>query len=336
MPAVQGTSGEGALHHGADTSLSSRLVILVDDGGEEPRRFALSRVRLRVLVTVVVFFVTLAIGGAGAGAWFLHAHLENTPSAQAENVLLKTRLQAVEGRLSRVDLTLDRVMAYDAKIRQLTRDDTGARAFGIGPLSELEVAAAEREGRGVTLPGEELELGAVASNSLEEQLDDLELRARSLQERLEREEDSLQEVRGYLDDRTSLLDAHPRMWPARGWVTSGYGWRKSPHGGGRRLHAGLDIAAPRGTPVVAPADGHVVFAGYHTAYGNLVVIDHGYGISTKYAHLSRMLVRVGDRVQRGELMAKVGNTGRSTGPHLHFEVLKDGVPTNPRRFLDAR
>jgi murein DD-endopeptidase MepM/ murein hydrolase activator NlpD len=316
--------------------LSSRLVILVNEGDAEQRKYALGRGRLRSLLTIGVFVFTLAAGGAGAGAWLLRGHVENTPSAQAENVLLKARLQALEGRLSRVDLTLDRVMGYDAKIRQLTRDDHGAKAFGIGPLSELEIAAAEREGRGVNLPGEELELGVTRSNTLEEQLDDLDLRARSLQERLEREEESLQEVRGYLDDRTSLLDAHPRMWPARGWVTSGYGWRNSPHGGGRRLHAGLDVAAPRGTPVVAPADGHVVFAGYHSAYGNLVVIDHGYGITTKYAHLSRMLVQVGDRVQRGELMAKVGNTGRSTGPHLHFEVLKDGVPTNPRRFLDAR
>ncbi len=316
--------------------MNSRLVILVDDGSDSPRKYALGQGRLRALITAAVFVATLAVGGAAAGAWLLHGHLENTPSAQAENVLLKTRLQALEGKLSRVDLTLDRVMAYDAKIRQLTRDDEGAKAFGIGPLSELEIAAAEREGRGVNLPGEDLELGVSRSDSLEEQLDDLELRARSLQERLEREEESLQEVRGYLDDRTSLLDAHPRMWPARGWVTSGYGWRNSPHGGGRRLHAGLDIAAPRGTPVVAPADGHVVFAGYHTAYGNLVVIDHGYGITTKYGHTSRMLVRVGDRVQRGELIAKVGNTGRSTGPHLHFEVLKDGVPVNPRRFLDAR
>ncbi len=314
--------------------MRSRLVILVDDGSDAPRRFALGRQRMRALIMAAVFLITLAVGGVGAGAWLLRGHLENTPSARAENVVLKTRLQALEGRLSRVDLTLDRVMGYDAKIRQLTRDDQGAKAFGIGPLSELEIAAAEREGRGVTLPGEDLDVGR--SDSLQEQLDDLELRARSLQERLEREEESLQEVRGYLDDRTSLLDAHPRVWPARGWVTSGYGWRNSPQGDGRRLHAGLDIAAPRGTPVIAPADGHVVFAGYHSAYGNLIVVDHGYGITTKYAHTSRMLVRVGDRVQRGELIAKVGNTGRSTGPHLHFEVLKDGVPVNPRRFLDAR
>jgi murein DD-endopeptidase MepM/ murein hydrolase activator NlpD len=84
---------------------------------------------------------------------------------------------------------------------------------------------------------------------------------------------------------------------------------------------------------MAPADGHVVFAGYHSAFGNMVVIDHGYGITTKYAHSSHILVEVGDRILRGDMIAKVGNTGRSTGPHLHYEVHKDGRPRNPMYYL---
>jgi len=225
-------------------------------------------------------------------------------------------------------------MAYDSKIRQMTREDTGAHALGIGPLSQLEIAAAEREGGGVVLPGEELELGAPVQ-VIEQVLDDLDARSIDLEERVLAEEESLQQVRSYLDDRTSLLRASPSVWPVRGWITSHFGWRRPPHGGATRLHTGLDIAAPIGTPIIAPADGHVVFAGYHSAYGNLVVIDHGYGLSTKYAHTSRMLVKVGERVQRGDLIARVGNTGRSTGPHLHFEVIKDGVPTNPMRYLKS-
>ena len=101
------------------------------------------------------------------------------------------------------------------------------------------------------------------------------------------------------------------------------------------MHAGIDIAAPRGTPVVAPSDGHVVFAGYHTAYGNLVIVDHGYGLSSKYAHLTRIHTRVGQRLSRGDLLGRVGSTGRSTGPHLHFEVHQDGVAVNPLRFLET-
>ncbi len=309
------------------------MIIQIEDDAGSDRRFALDRRRIRVAATLSAFIFTLVVGGAAGGAWLLRDYVANTPSAKAENALLRTRLQSLEAEMGRVDQSLDRVMATDAKLRQLTREDTGAQAFGIGPLTELELAAAEREGRGVALPGEEFELGRPVISSLEEELDDLDLRARSLQDRLEAEEQSLQEVRGYLDDRISLLDASPSFWPVRGWVTSGYGWRASPHGGARRLHSGLDMAAPRGTPVMAAADGDIVFAGYHTAYGNLVVVDHGYGMTTKYAHLSRMLVKVGERVERGALIARVGNTGRSTGPHLHFEVLKDGVPVNPRRYL---
>jgi murein DD-endopeptidase MepM/ murein hydrolase activator NlpD len=275
--------------------------------------------------------VGIVLGGA-VTAWWAASAVGNTPSAKAENVLLRSRLSALEARLGRVDRALARVASYDAKIRQLTQEDRGARAFGIGPLSELEVAAAERERRTVALPGGELPPAPNKDNLLGV-LDDLDQRARDLEERALREEVSLQEIRGYLDDRTSLINAYPSEWPVRGWVTSRYGWRTGPHSGARRLHTGIDIAAPRGTPIVAAADGHVVFAGYHSAYGNLVVVDHGYGITTKHAHTSRILVAVGDRVLRGDVIARVGNTGRSTGPHLHFELLQDGVPVNPLPFL---
>lgn len=315
--------------------MSTRILIDVEQDGRH-RKYRITGGRLRALTSLAVLGALLAAVGAAGGAWYAHGAMGNGPAAVAENALLRTRLQELEARQASVDQALDRVMAYDSKIRQLTREDDGARAFGIGPLSALEIAAAEREGRGVALPGEDFQLGEPRSADLGGWLDDAEMRSEMLQTRLEGEEESLQEIRGYLDDRTSLLRAHPTVWPVRGWVTSGYGYRNSPHGGGHRLHAGLDIAAPRGTPVIAPADGHVVFAGYHSAYGNLVVVDHGYGITTKYAHLHRMHVRVGDRVQRGDRVAKVGNTGRSTGPHLHFEVHKDGVAVNPRRFLERR
>lgn len=282
--------------------------------------------------TALVFTLIGVLVGTGATSWWASRTLGNGPSAKAENALLKSRLTALEARLGRVDLALARVASYDAKIRALTQEDRGARAFGIGPLSELEVAAADRERRQIALPGGELP-PAPTKDDLVAVLDDLDQRSLDLEERALQEEVSLQEIRGYLDDRTSLINAYPSEWPVRGWVTSRYGWRTSPHSGVRRLHTGIDIAAPRGTPIVAAADGHVVFAGYHSAYGNLIVVDHGYGITTKHAHTSRILVQVGARVLRGDVIARVGNTGRSTGPHLHFELLQDGVPVNPLPFL---
>jgi len=95
----------------------------------------------------------------------------------------------------------------------------------------------------------------------------------------------------------------------------------------------MDIAAPQGKEVFAPSDGTVVFAGLEGGYGNVLVIDHGYGIKTRYGHLQKINVKAGDRVKRGAIVAHVGNTGRSTGPHLHYEVRVNGIPQNPRKFI---
>jgi murein DD-endopeptidase MepM/ murein hydrolase activator NlpD len=133
------------------------------------------------------------------------------------------------------------------------------------------------------------------------------------------------------DERVSLLKAIPSMWPVRGYVTREF----DVAGGDTRehYHPGMDIAATRNTPVRASADGVINTSEWDETYGYLVVIDHGFGISTVYGHNSRNLVKVGDRVTRGQTIAFLGSTGRSTAPHLHFEVRKNAVPENPRKYL---
>jgi murein DD-endopeptidase MepM/ murein hydrolase activator NlpD len=116
-------------------------------------------------------------------------------------------------------------------------------------------------------------------------------------------------------------------------VTSDFGHRLDPYTADRVMHKGLDIAVPYGTTVVAPADGTVVFASTEGGYGNVLVIDHGYGIKTRFGHLSGILVKAGEKVRRGDKVALSGNTGRSTGPHLHYEVRVNGMPENPRKFI---
>jgi murein DD-endopeptidase MepM/ murein hydrolase activator NlpD len=129
----------------------------------------------------------------------------------------------------------------------------------------------------------------------------------------------------------------PSTKPVDGPVGSGFGFRTDPFTGRGALHMGLDFPAEVGTSIVAAAGGVVISAtSHHPAYGNVVDIDHGNGLVTRYAHTSKMLVKAGDLVRRGQAVAQVGNTGRSTGPHLHFEVLVDGVPQNPARFLAGR
>ncbi len=116
-------------------------------------------------------------------------------------------------------------------------------------------------------------------------------------------------------------------------LSSGYGWRIDPFTGRKAMHEGLDFMAPQGTPILASAGGIVVYAGMHPEFGNMVEIDHGNNIVTRYGHASRLLVKVGQMVQRGQKIAEVGSTGRSTGSHLHFEVRYKGIAQNPRSFL---
>ena len=131
-----------------------------------------------------------------------------------------------------------------------------------------------------------------------------------------------------------LLENYPAMWPVRGRVTSNFGWRQNPMGGNtQERHIGMDIAVPTGTNIVATGGGIVTRATYAGAYGNLVVIDHGMGMETYYAHNSQLLVSVGERVTRGQVIALSGNTGFSTGPHLHYEVRINGNPVNPIDFV---
>lgn len=125
----------------------------------------------------------------------------------------------------------------------------------------------------------------------------------------------------------------PNTAPVAGPVGSGFGFRLDPFSGRSALHMGLDFPADVGTPIAAAAGGVVQLTENHPAYGQMVEVDHGNGLVTRYAHASKLLVRTGDIVKRGQTIAQVGNTGRSTGPHLHFEVLVDGVPQNPAKFL---
>jgi murein DD-endopeptidase MepM/ murein hydrolase activator NlpD len=130
-------------------------------------------------------------------------------------------------------------------------------------------------------------------------------------------------------DRTTV----PAIWPVRGHVTAGFGQRMDPLNGEGAFHAGLDISAPYGSAVETAADGLVFHAGPDAGYGNAVLVDHGYGIHTKYGHLSRVAVVVGQEVKRGQLVGSVGATGRTTGPHLHYEVRINETPVNPSRYL---
>lgn len=159
------------------------------------------------------------------------------------------------------------------------------------------------------------------------------LELKSIRKLVDLEYEGLSKLKNLLEEKEEELKYTPSILPAYGVLTSGFGYRRDPFTGRVKLHEGLDISAPIGTPVYAPADGVVTFVGMRHGYGLTIEIDHGGKYKTRYAHLSKSLVRVGQKVRRGDLIAKVGNTGRSTGPHLHYEVHVNGVPVNPRKFI---
>lgn len=149
--------------------------------------------------------------------------------------------------------------------------------------------------------------------------------------------DALSEKYSYIEsiitENNHILSHIPTLTPTSGYISSSYGYRRSPFTGRREFHKGIDISAPKGTQIVAPADGKVVYTGYKTGFGNTLIIEHDFGYVTQYAHLDDFAVKKWQNVKRGELIGYVGNSGRSTGPHLHYEVLFHGVNVNPARYF---
>jgi len=154
-----------------------------------------------------------------------------------------------------------------------------------------------------------------------------------IQSATEKQSNSFGALINYLEDQINLLASTPAIRPASGWETSGFGYRKSPFTGLREFHKGLDIANRQGTPIIATADGIVSYTGYKGLLGKTLVIDHGHGMMTRYGHAHEILVETGDVVKRGDKIATIGSTGRSTGPHLHYEVLLNGIRVNPDKYI---
>jgi len=154
-----------------------------------------------------------------------------------------------------------------------------------------------------------------------------------MKERARAQEQGFAQLVTFLEDRKAQLASTPSIMPVRGSLSSGFQRRTDPFTGNAVWHRGLDISTDAGTPVLAPADGIVNFTGRQVDLGTMLSLDHGYGYLTRFGHNSRIVVQVGQQVRRGQVIAFVGNTGRSTGPHLHYEVFRNGVPVNPQDYI---
>ncbi len=298
----------------------SYTVIVVSDHNAPVKRYHVQKSYLVQLGVGVLLLVGMVIGGTVHYLQVAQDAAENR-ILRDENLTLRTQLKSVRERIEHIGSTLDRVERFDQKLRAVTMLSDPQRNLAMGP-TEPEP--------GTTAPTTDTQFTQLTTtdtpNALMGRLDRLSAEAT-------RQEQSLQELQAYFQDQKSLLASTPSIWPARGWVTSDFGQRLDPYTADRVMHQGLDIAAPHGKEVFSPSDGTVVFAGLEGGYGNVIVIDHGYGIKTRYGHLAKILVKSGAKVKRGEKIAAVGNTGRSTGPHLHYEVRVNGIPQNPRKFI---
>jgi murein DD-endopeptidase MepM/ murein hydrolase activator NlpD len=298
----------------------SYTLIVVPDHDSPVKRY---RIQKSFLVQIGMGVMLLAGLAMGASLHYFQVAQDASENRilRDENLTLRTQLKSVRERIEHIGSTLDRVERFDQKLRSMTLLSDPQRNLAMGP-TEPEAGT-----KAPTTDTQFTQLTATETPKL------LMGRLDKLSAEATRQEQSLQELQAYFQDQKSLLASTPSIWPARGWVTSDFGQRLDPYTAERVTHGGMDIAAPHGKEVYAPSDGTVVFSGLEGGYGNVIVIDHGYGIKTRYGHLAKMLVKAGDRVKRGAHIAAVGNTGRSTGPHLHYEVRVNGLPQNPRKFI---
>jgi len=263
---------------------------------------------------VIGLVCTLFCVAVGLSIFFTYGYFardierEEMRRLQAENSLQRQRLARLTSDLQVAQQEMYGLAEEEARLRQLA---------GLKPqVNDLPVA-----------------LGGFPEVDLLADGDPLVQQIHQLRLDIKLRRQSQENVHSLLNDRASQSRATPRGWPTRGWLSSYYGMRKDPYSGQRAMHEGLDIAAYTGTPIHATADGVVSRVDYLPNFGKLITLDHGYGYQTHFAHLSKILVKRGEQIKRGDRIALVGNTGRSTGSHLHYELRLNGVPINPRKFL---
>lgn len=294
--------------------------IVIPDGTENTKRVSISLGRLKAGVLLVTcFFVVFGF----LFYEFLHQQYQG-------HELLKTKELVAQQNNQIMDFA-DKIHTLQTRLESLQQFDMKIRI-----LANIENAASQKENTysigGPTLDteGYPVPLTGVSKDMLVKKMG---MDINELLSKTSIEEKSLQEVYENILDKKDLLLATPSIWPTRGFITSPFGWRINPITGGREMHEGIDIATQLGNPVEAPSNGIISYAAWESGYGNTVIIDHGYGVTTLYGHLSSIAVKVGEVVKRGQLIGRIGDTGFSTGPHLHYEVRVNGIPVNPMRYL---
>jgi murein DD-endopeptidase MepM/ murein hydrolase activator NlpD len=307
-------------------------IILVPHSAGRGRNISLSPAQLLVLALVVLVGLPLLIG---AVSYKISAYLDPTAGTrepeyiQRQAALLTNERQEIEQTRRDAELHLNalaqRLGYMQAELLRLNA--LGQRLARMGGLDKREFDFSEGPALGGPEPARES-----SSMSVPDFLKTLE----RVSGQIERKSERLAALESSLLDKQLKAAVYPTGWPTEGgWVSSGFGQRSDPFTGRSAIHEGVDIASRFGSTIKAMGGGVVSFSGDKEGYGCTVEINHGNGYITRYAHCKSTLVRVGDRVTKGQGVALVGTTGRSTGPHLHFEVLRDGRAVNPSSYLQS-
>ncbi len=288
-------------------------VLVLPDASSEIRTFHIAKRLLVALATaaslVFVAFLFFIYQAVSLNGYMLELRKLRLAANQQASLMQKT---------SRLETELAALREFDLRLRTAAGLEMKENSF-------LATGGAD------TLSSRTLMVAAVAHQT--PPTDNLPMELDRLSHEMNSRTRSFQELIDQLEAKRSVLASTPTIWPIKGWLTAGFGYRRSPFTGLRQMHEGVDISNSVGTPVIAPADGMVSYAGPLGGFGNVISIDHGHNISTFYAHLQQHKVSQGQRIKRGDLIALVGTTGRATGPHLHYEIQVNGSPVNPSKYV---
>lgn len=303
--------------------MKKRYTIMIFDesrmGAVKSRKISLNSIKF-VIMLVALYGVFSFIGFFFLTNLYSERH--EMLVFKHENEGLRDKIDGYAAQLEYIERKIAGVDELEYKVRNLA-----AYANSPVPMPEKQLAIGGKEVDIIQ------DLSAVSERREKEFFEELNENLITLGLELDKRAASLSELSDFLEEHRLIMSSTPSIWPTKGWISSSFGYRVSPFTGRRVFHSGLDIANKIGTPIQSSAKGVVVFSGTKAGYGRMVTIDHGFGYVTRYAHCNKLLVREGDTVEKGQIIAEVGNTGRSTGPHLHYEVLVNGVQVNPMKFI---
>lgn len=309
------------------------LMVIPDGGRGSPRQVTVPKILVKGGIAGSLVFSAI-LGFFTLDYLQLRSLRTSYSSVSNENEGLKGEARVLMQNLDEVKRSLRRVQDYTVKLSELTsfKVQKVSKETGIGPLTaeEFQTASVNEASKDAAKPADYRPLGLKLDNLVFRPVFD---RLTSLGQDATQHAFELQHLLSNLSQQKSLLASIPSFAPVDGWITSNFGKRISPFTGEQGIHMGIDVAAPVGTPILAPADGVVIFTGAKAGFGNFIMVAHGYGVVSRYGHNAQNMVQPGQKVTRGEQIATVGMTGRTTGPHLHYEVWVNGKAENPKKFI---